>query len=501
MMGERMNENNATILVVDDDRIMCLLLESILEKAGYKVLITRNGESVLQCVIEHNPTLILLDIMLPDISGYEVYKRLKGRNSAVDIPVIFITSSDERSIWNACNEIGYSVDYILKPPCADILLSRIANILEVVHGREKLRERNEQLKREIAKRDQFAAVVQQSIDSVLLIDEKGIIVYVNPACEMNSGYSSAEMVGMLLQDLPHVKKDTLGFQEMIDSIRAGEEWYGNIHSLKKNGSIYLEESSALPIWNEEGGAGGYVVTKKDVTERCRLESIASSINLMDNVGFVFSGIRHELGNPVNSLKMTLSVLAKKIDQFSRATTVEFLERSQNEIDRIEYLLKSLRSFSMFEKPVPDTVFLPDFMDNILDIHRKDLEMAQVKISVHIAEDAKRVYADPRALVQVMLNLLANALHSLEGCRQPLITISTSKESESLVCLTITDNGCGISETNREKLFKPFFTTRAEGTGLGLVIVRKMLAEMDCSIQVQSKEYEGATFSILLPVSF
>ena len=220
---------------------------------------------------------------------------------------------------------------------------------------------------------------------------------------------------------------------------------------------------------------------------------------MENVGFVFSGIRHELGNPVNSLKMTLSVLMKKIDQFSQATIVEFLQRSQNEISRIEYLLKSLRSFSMFEKPVPDTIFLSDFMKNILDMHRKDLEMAKIKISVQVAEDAERVYADARALVQVMLNLLTNAVHSLEGRSQPVITINASRESESLVCLAITDNGCGISETNQKMLFKPFYTTRAEGTGLGLVIVQKMLAEMDCSIQVRSKENEGTTFSILLPV--
>ena len=84
--------------------------------------------------------------------------------------------------------------------------------------------------------------------------------------------------------------------------------------------------------------------------------------------------------------------------------------------------------------------------------------------------------------------------------KPVISITSARKSDALVCLTIKDNGCGISARNQEMLFKPFYTTRAEGTGLGLVIVQKMLAEMDCSIQVESKEFEGTAFTILLPAS-
>lgn len=485
--------------MADDDIEVCSMLEHLLKRAGYGVMVAHNGEDAIRCAVQQDPALILLDIMLPDISGYEVYKRLKERDSDTDIPVIFISGLGESRIWSACTKLGHSVDYILKPIRIDILLARVANILDVVHGREELRERNEQLQSEIIKRDQFAAVVQKSSESVLIVDEKGIIVYANSACEAVSGYTQSELMGGSLQDMPHVNKESSAFQDMVTHLQAGDEWSGQIQSLKKNGSIYLEEISVSPFCNEEGVRRGHVVTKKDVTERSRLESIASSVNLMDNVGFVFSGLRHELGNPVNSLKMTLSVLTKKIDQFSQATIIEFLERSQNEIRRIEYLLKSLRSFSMYEKPVPETVLLSDFLKNILDMHRKDLETAQIKISAQVEEGAERVYADARALVQVMLNLLTNAVHSLEGRKHPVIKISASKESESLVCLAITDNGCGISETNQKMLFKPFYTTRAEGTGLGLVIVQKMLAEMDCSIQVESKEYGGTTFSVLLPV--
>ncbi len=381
---------------------------------------------------------------------------------------------------------------------ADILLTRVNGVLELIETKKELKKCKAQLQREMAERERLAAVAQLCSESVLVTDSDGVIVYANPACETNSGYSPGDFVGKSLEDL-HSGKDEAQFQEMMGHLQAGDEWYGNIPNLKKDGSVYLEEISALPVWDANGGNSGYVVMKKNVTEHRRLESIASSVNLMDNVGFVFSGIRHELGNPVNSLKMTLSVLSKKINQFPPETIVEFLDRSQHEIGRIEYLLKSLRSFSMFEKPAPDTIMLSVFLKNLLDMHRKDLAAERIESHVEVEKDAEKVFADERALVQVMLNLLTNAVYALEGRMHPVITIRASRESDALICLSITDNGCGISEENQEVLFKPFYTTRADGTGLGLVIVQKMLVEMDCFIQVESRKYEGTTFSILMPV--
>jgi signal transduction histidine kinase len=84
---------------------------------------------------------------------------------------------------------------------------------------------------------------------------------------------------------------------------------------------------------------------RDITEKTRLESIAQAVNTMDNIGFIFSGIRHEIGNPLNSIKMTISVLRKNLDRFPKETIREYIERTASEITRMEYLLKSLRNFS------------------------------------------------------------------------------------------------------------------------------------------------------------
>jgi PAS domain S-box-containing protein len=495
-----MGEKKDTVLVVDDESVICIMLRMILEKAGYEVIVADNGTTAIRYAVKYEPDLILLDIMLPDISGYEVYQRIREIEASMLIPVIFVSALEEDTVLEDLARTGQGVDYILKPVREAVLLARVANILDVVRSRRELAERNKELKRGIVERDRLAAVARQCSESVFIIDPLGYIVYANPACEKNSGFSPGELVGMHLQEVRHVAKEDASVKEMMAHVDDGKEWRGNIYSLKKDGSIFLEEVAIFPVRAEGGTIKGHVVMKKDMTERRRLESIANSVNLMDNVGFVFSGIRHELGNPVNSLKMTLSVLSKKINEFSPETIADFLERSQHEISRIEYLLTSLRSFSMFEHPVCTDVDLVEFLNNLVDMHRKNLESSQVtiEVDVDVDVDAQKVFADSRVLLQVMLNLLSNGITALDGVDAPKLSIHVFRKSGNLVCLSLEDNGCGISEKNKEKLFKPFFTTRPEGTGLGLVIVKKMLAGMDCSIHVESVEQEGSTISILLP---
>ena len=122
---------------------------------------------------------------------------------------------------------------------------------------------------------------------------------------------------------------------------------------------------------------------RDITENARLESIAEAVNAMENITYIFSGIRHELGNPINSIKMTLSVLKNNLDKYSQATVQEYVDRTLAEILRVEYLLKSLKSFSMFENPSIQNIDLPAFMDLFQSLVAGDLEKSR-----HLDADAR-----------------------------------------------------------------------------------------------------------------
>lgn len=243
---------------------------------------------------------------------------------------------------------------------------------------------------------------------------------------------------------------------------------------------------------------GYIgILIRDITESARLESIAEAVNTMDNITYMFSSIRHELGNPINSIKMTLSVLKNNLGKYSQATIQEYVDRTLAEILRVEYLLKSMRSFSMFENPTIQNVDLVDFMELFQSLVVSDLEKNGIKLTVAVSPETNWVRADPRALQQVMLNLIANAADGFENSDDPEIIISTAKK-DGLIWIDVEDNGVGIPSEDQKNLFKPFYTTKPHGTGLGLVITRKMLTKMNGRIGIMSHEGVGTTVTISIP---
>lgn len=266
----------------------------------------------------------------------------------------------------------------------------------------------------------------------------------------------------------------------------------------------LEGQQTARLGNRVMGYSVYAIAERtcfillrDITEKMRLMSIAEAVNTMDNIGYIFSGIRHEIGNPINSIKMTMSVLRRNLSSFSPEVIHEYIDRTMGEIGRVEYLLKSLKNFSMFESPEIKSLDLCDFIEKFFKLAKSGLDKEGIRLQVDMPAGPVRVAADPRALQQVMLNLITNATAALEGRPDPWVEIIMQTRSE-LVWIKVRDNGCGISKEDQLHLFKPFYTTKSGGTGLGLVITRKLLAQMGCSIEIASYEDLGTTVGISLP---
>lgn len=265
-------------------------------------------------------------------------------------------------------------------------------------------------------------------------------------------------------------------------------------------------SQSVRYGNQMLGYSTYPVAKthlclliRDITEKARLESIAQAVNTMDNIGMIFSGIRHEMGNPLNSIKMTISVLEKNLDYFSRETIAKYIERISGEVARMEYMLKSLKNFSMFEKLESKTCDLTEFIENFKNLVFQDLEQKNIELVFEPAPPKRFANIDSRALNQALLNILANAVDSLEGRASPKISIA-SRVKEKFVFLEIRDNGCGMSEEQQKFLFRPFYTNKSQGNGLGLVITQKLLAKMNASISVRSAQGVGTKVEIVFPLT-
>jgi len=235
----------------------------------------------------------------------------------------------------------------------------------------------------------------------------------------------------------------------------------------------------------------------DVTEKMRLDAIAESVNTMNNLGYIFSGIRHELGNPINSMKTTITVLKNNIKTYTSEMVVEYVDRVLSDIHRVEYLLKELKTFSMFEHPEIRNIHMASFMKDLLGMVERDFGPRGIRFKKVFRPEVEYGHIDPRAFQQVMLNILTNAADALEGRESPEITVSMYK-SRGRILVKVKDNGCGITEECRKNLFKPFTTTKTNGTGLGLVIVKKMMSKMDGTVEADSEENRGTVVTLNLP---
>ena len=236
---------------------------------------------------------------------------------------------------------------------------------------------------------------------------------------------------------------------------------------------------------------------RDITEQSRLESIAAAVNSMDNMSYIFSGIRHELGNPINSIKMTLSVLKRNIAEYQPETVEKFVDRAMTEISRVEFLLQALKSFSIFENPEIQRIDVDEFMSRFISLVENDLRQSGISIGKAIAPDVKAVIADPRLLHQVMLNLITNASDALKDTHGPRINIRATRHN-GLIAFIVEDNGCGISKEAQANLFKPFYTTKPRGTGLGLMIALKMVMLMKGNMEVKSVKNKGTRVTFFIP---
>ncbi|MDA3904075.1 MAG: PAS domain-containing sensor histidine kinase [Desulfuromusa sp.] len=238
---------------------------------------------------------------------------------------------------------------------------------------------------------------------------------------------------------------------------------------------------------------------RDITEKSRLESIAQAVNAMDNIGFIFSGIRHEIGNPLNSLKMALSVLKQGSEATSPEKLKEYVERGLADIGRMEYLLKSLKTFTMYDSVDLKDLHLAEFMGQFISLVERDFNSYGIRIKTEIPLDIAWVRIDERALHQALLNIFNNAADGLKEQKIPEISIR-AEVRDQLMWLTIADNGCGIFPEQFKHLFQPFNTSKPNGNGLGLVITRKLLAMMHSDIDIVSQSGCGTQVTIRLPIA-
>ena len=338
----------------------------------------------------------------------------------------------------------------------------------------------------------LAAAVESTDEVIIIIDSRGKIVYVNPAFELVSGYTRAEVLGRSPVVLGSERHERAFYISFLNAVIAGKTWAGRPISRKKNGELVYFEGTISPVRDREGKVSSYVSVLQDITERMRLESIAEAASSMNSLGYALSGLRHELANPLNSIKLAFGVLQKKLSPGMNS----YLDRVQEEVARMEYLLKSLKNFNMYEDIEIRELDLAPFLNDFIDLIKSDFSGKGINVLLDAGAAAFAKF-DPRALKQVLLNLVANSADALAGIAEPRVRLALLKLG-GMPAVRVEDNGAGMDEEQMKNLFKPFNTTKKQGTGLGLAIVKKMMTKMGGEVKVTSNKGRGTAVDILLP---
>lgn len=291
------------IMVVDDNLQNLKLLFTLLNQEGYQTRPVNNGKLALRAVKAASPDLILLDINMPDMDGYEVSRQLKENPDTRDIPIIFLSAHQAVEDKLTAFQVG-GVDYVTKPFSKEEVLARVETHLQIIFLQKELRAQNALLKEEITEREKaqeelhkLAQAVNFSGTPITITDLEGKIEFVNAAFSSVTGYSFEEAVGQTPRILKSGKTERAIYEELWDALTNGLAWRGEMLNRRKNGELYWDHMVVSPITNERGDITHYVAVRDDVTERRvakeRLLYLATHDMLTDLPNRAFFNLRLE----------------------------------------------------------------------------------------------------------------------------------------------------------------------------------------------------------------
>ncbi|MCM2980258.1 PAS domain S-box protein [Niallia circulans] len=334
------------------------------------------------------------------------------------------------------------------------------------------------------------ALEQSSI--IAFTDKRGIITNVNSKfCEI-SGYSRQELIGKThrIVNSGYHSKDF--FRNVWQTIEKGEIWKGEIRNKRKDGSYYWVDTTIVPFLDKNNKPYQYLAIRNDITEKKRTEEVLHRQDKLAAIGQLAAGVAHEIRNPLTSIKGYAEFLSMDETEKDRQ---EYFEIILDEIERVnsivdEFMLLSKPTVSVLEKKP----LLP-IIDNVLSILDYQLRKNKIQLNRFYEEPNPFVECDENKLKQVFLNFIKNAVEAMPDGGSIDISVKKGKEDISII---IKDSGIGMSKEQLKKIGEPFFTTKKEGNGLGLMVSFKIIENLNGKVYVDSEINKGTSFHITLP---
>ena len=534
------NETKGVVLIVDDELDNLRLLSQLLSGRGYSVRAAKTGIEALSSIQSALPDLVLLDIRLPDISGYEVCAQLKSSEATRDLPVLFLSALKETDEILRGFAVG-AVDYIAKPFQAEEVLARVKINVEMKQIRAIIEQNavdlqfaNDQIQIELAERKRAETSLRKSEAALMEAQRVAHIGSWHWDAVADALWWSDELYRIYDKNPgstpPKYEEDKKNYTSesaaqlttlVEKAVQTGEP-YEIVLELDCNaGPRRWVETRGEAIYDDSGRIVGLRGTVQDITDRKRaevekveLEAQNRQLQKADSLGRMAGAIAHHFNNQLyavmGNLEMAMDDLPLGVN--SNESLVSAMQAARKAADVSRLMLTYLGQTSGKQEPI-----------DLSEACRTTLTLLQAAapkgmlLKADFPSSGPIIHADSGQMHQILTNLITNAWESISNNRGSIgMTVKTVSHADIpaleclpidwqpkeivYACLEVSDNGCGISNKDIENIFDPFFTTKFTGRGLGLSVVMGIVKAHGGGVTVESEPGQGSIFRIFLPVS-
>ena len=484
--------NGARVLVVDDDERNLLALSEVLEPIA-EVVCSSSGRDALRQLLRGEFAVILLDVFMPDLDGYETAALIREREQTARIPIIFLSAvNKETEHLMRGYEMG-AVDYVFKPVDPMVLKSKVTVFVELFNMRRQLEES-----------ERRQATILKALPMAIY---------------------EAEDIGLDAPRRQFVGGDLSRFLgEEEEAVQRGErQWEEWVHpeDLGRLSEVSANAGDAVTVeyrWIGPDGTKRYLLDQRigtgeadsrrwagtllDVTERKELEAKLLHARKLDALGQLTGGVAHDFNNLLAAVIGGINILRRRFEMGESERRV--VDHMQHAAEQGAALVRRMMAFSRQQDLSPSNVDPANLCETVAGLVSHTLG-GLVTVAWHCKPKGLNLFADRGQLELALMNLIINARDAMPTGGEIEVTIEESQTStpeRRMLCIRVADRGCGIPEDALAKITEPFFTTKdvGKGTGLGLSMVSGFVEQSGGEMRIDSAVDEGTTVELTLPAT-
>ena len=484
--------NGARVLVVDDDERNLLALSEVLEPIA-EVVCSSSGRDALRQLLRGEFAVILLDVFMPDLDGYETAALIREREQTARIPIIFLSAvNKETEHLMRGYEMG-AVDYVFKPVDPMVLKSKVTVFVELFNMRRQLEES-----------ERRQATILKALPMAIY---------------------EAEDIGLDAPRRQFVGGDLSRFLgEEEEAVQRGErQWEEWVHpeDLGRLSEVSANAGDAVTVeyrWIGPDGTKRYLLDQRigtgeadsrrwagtllDVTERKVLEAKLLHARKLDALGQLTGGVAHDFNNLLAAVIGGINILRRRFEMGESEQRV--VDHMQHAAEQGAALVRRMMAFSRQQDLSPSNVDPANLCETVAGLVSHTLG-GLVTVAWHCKPKGLNLFADRGQLELALMNLIINARDAMPTGGEIEVTIEESQTStpeRRMLCIRVADRGCGIPEDALAKITEPFFTTKdvGKGTGLGLSMVSGFVEQSGGEMRIESAVDEGTTVELTLPAT-